>query len=124
MPSITRVGDAPAHEMHGFTFTPLATPSRGSSQLALWTVDAPARSASPQHSMSHDEVFLVQSGRLVAAVAGEDVELTPGDALTVPAHASFRLTNPFDEPARLVACTTAGMRATVGEHTIAPPWAA
>lgn len=124
MPTITRPGDAQPHAMHGFTFTPLATPSRGSSQLALWTVDAPPRSASPEHSMSHDEVFVVQGGRLVGTVESVDVELTPGDALTVPADARLRLTNPYDEPARLIACTTAGMTATVGNHVIAPPWAA
>jgi len=121
---ITRSDGARTHQMHGFTFTALATPSLGSPQLAIWTVDAPARSSSPEHSMSHDEVFVVQAGRLVATVAGERLDLTPGDALTVPAHAAFQLANPFDEPARALACTTAGMRATVGGRAIDPPWAA
>lgn len=110
--------------MHGFTFTTLATPSLGSPQLAIWTVSAPARSTSPEHRMSHDEVFVVQAGRLVASVAGERIELAPGDALTVPAGADFQLANPFDEPAQAVACTSAGMQATIGDRVVNPPWAA
>ncbi|MEV6599720.1 cupin domain-containing protein [Actinoplanes sp. NPDC051346] len=121
---LTRSHQARAHQMHGFTFSSLATPSLGSPELSIWTVDAPARSTSPEHRMSQDEVFVVQTGRFVATVAGKEVELAPGDALTVPANTAFQLANPFDEPARTLACTTAGMLATIGDRTVNPPWAA
>ncbi|NJC68996.1 cupin domain-containing protein [Planosporangium thailandense] len=121
---LTRDADARAHQMHGFTFRSLATPSLGSPELAVWAVDAPAGSSSPRHTMSRDEVFIVHTGRLVATIDDEKLELAPGDALTVPAGAEFAVANPFAEPARAVACTTAGMHATVGGQTIAPPWAA
>jgi quercetin dioxygenase-like cupin family protein len=121
---LTRDTDTRAHQMHGFTFRSLATPSLGSPELAVWAVDAPAGSGSPRHTMSRDEVFIVQTGRLVATVGDEKFELAAGDALTVPAGVNFEVGNPFDEPARAVACTTAGMQATVGGQTITPPWAA
>lgn len=118
-----RAHETRTFELHGFTFHPLATPSLGSPDVAAWRVEAPPGAQSPRHSMSRDEVFVVQSGRLVADVAGEPIELSPGDALTVPADAALVLSNPFDEPAVALACTTAGMQATVGDRTFSPVWA-
>ncbi len=110
--------------LHGFTFRPLATPSLGATELAIWHVDAPPGAASPPHSMSREEVFVVQGGRLDATVDGVDVELAPGDALTVPAGATLVLRNPTDSPAEALACTSVGMEVTVGGTVMAPPWAA
>ncbi len=51
-----------------------------------------------------------------------DVRAAAGDVLVVPGGTVFRLTNPGPEPARLVAVTSAGMRATIGDRTFPPPW--
>ncbi|MGW6130901.1 cupin domain-containing protein [Cellulomonas sp. NPDC055163] len=119
-----RASTARVHTMHGFTFRPLATPALGTHELALWQVVAPPGAQSPPRTMSREEVLVVQDGRLVATVADERHELSAGDALTVPADATFALANPFDEPAQALACTSAGMQATVGGRTMSPPWAA
>ncbi|RZS86846.1 quercetin dioxygenase-like cupin family protein [Motilibacter rhizosphaerae] len=110
-------------EMHGFRFTPLASPSRGTTTLAMWTVTAPPGASSPRHSMTEEEVLLVQRGRVVAHVGDASWELAAGDGVVVPPGEEFLLDNPFDEPADLLACTTAGMRARVGGAEITPPWA-
>ncbi|MGY4644288.1 cupin domain-containing protein [Cellulomonas sp. URHB0016] len=122
--TVQHLADARAFRLHGFTFRPLATPSLGTTELALWHVDAPAGAASPPHSMSREEVFVVQRGRLDATVAGVEVALGPGDALTVPAGATLVLRNTTDAPAEALACTSVGMEATVGGNVMAPPWAA
>src|SRR5689334_12733468 len=101
----TRHDEAPEQQLHGFTFRSLARSDQGSTELAVWQVLAPPQAASPAHSMSHEEIFVVQCGRFVAVVGDEQVEIGPGDALTVPAGTHFQLTNPFDEPAELLACT-------------------
>lgn len=121
---VHHLAQARGFHLHGFTFRPLATPSLGATELALWHVDAPPGAVSPAHSMSREEVFVVQRGRLEATVAGVDVELAAGDSLTVPAGATLVLRNATDAPAEALACTSAGMEATVGGNVMAPPWAA
>jgi len=121
---VQHLAEARAFRLHGFAFRPLATPRLGAAELALWHVDAPPGAESPPHSMDREEVFVVQRGRLGATVAGVDVELEPGDALTVPAGATLVLRNTSDEPAEALACTSAGMQATVHGKVMAPPWAA
>jgi mannose-6-phosphate isomerase-like protein (cupin superfamily) len=119
----TRHDEAQEQELHGFTFQSLARSERGSTELAVWRILAPARAVSPAHSMSHEEVFVIQSGKFVATVGDERIEIGPGDCLTVPAGTPFQLTNPFDQPAEAIACTRLGMAATVNGQSMTPPWA-
>jgi len=119
----TRYDEAEEQQLHGFTFRSLARSAQGSTELAVWRIHAPARAASPTHSMSHEEVFVIQSGTFVATVGDEQIEVGPGDCLTVPAETPFRLTNPFDQPAEAIACTRLGMAATIDGQRMTPPWA-
>ena len=111
--------DARVHEHGGFTFTSLAVPSRGTTELALWTVEVPPGASSELHSMDREEVFWVAAGAVTAEGVGT---AAAGEVLVVPAGTLFRLANPGPEPARLVAVTSAGMRATIGGRTFTPPW--
>ena len=121
---LVRDADAPTHSAHGFTFRSRATPSLGSAQVALWSVEAPAGACSPRHSTTVDEVFVVQRGHVALLLDGGEVGLGPGDTYTVPAGTPFALSNPGGEPAHLLACTTAGIEALVGGQRLSPPWAA
>ncbi|GAB7191949.1 hypothetical protein NUM3379_26570 [Kineococcus sp. NUM-3379] len=121
---LVRDADAPAHTAHGFTFRSRATPSLGSSQVALWTVEAPPGARSPRHATSADEVFVVQRGEVVLVLDDGDLALAAGDTFAVPAGTAFALSNPGGEPAHLLACTTAGMHAVVDGRRLSPPWAA
>ncbi|GAA1982131.1 cupin domain-containing protein [Catenulispora subtropica] len=121
---LTTLADAPTFERDGFTFRPLAVPSRGSAELAVWTVELAPGVHSEVHSMDREEVFVVVEGRVSATVAGEDVLAAAGDAIVVPAHAVLQLRNACPQnPARVTAVTSVGMRATVGGNSFAPPWA-
>jgi mannose-6-phosphate isomerase-like protein (cupin superfamily) len=119
----TRHDEAEEQQLHGFTFQSLARSEQGSTELAVWRILAPAHAASPAHSMSNEEVFVIQRGKFVATVGEEQIEVGPGDCLTVPAETPFQLTNPFDQPAEAIACTRLGMAATINGQSLTPPWA-
>lgn len=117
------LADAPTFERDGFTFRPLAVPSRGSVELAVWALELAPGAHSETHSMDREEVFVVIEGKVSATVAGEDVLAEAGDAITVPAHATLQLRNGCPHnPAQLTAVTSAGMKATTDGATFAPPW--
>ena len=121
---LSTASDAPTYDADGFVFRPLAVPSRGSTEIAVWEVTGEPGARSVVHSMDREEVFVVVEGVLGATVAGAELRAGAGDALTVPAGAALQVWNAGDGgPLRLTACTSRGMRATVDGATFAPPWA-
>ncbi|MEU1626799.1 cupin domain-containing protein [Streptomyces sp. NPDC020096] len=115
---------AAAFERDGFTFRPLAVPSRGSSELAVWSLELAPGAASERHRMDREEVFVVVSGQIAASVGGEEVAAGPGDAIIVPADTELLIRNACTvNPATATAVTSVGMKATVGGATFSPPWA-
>lgn len=123
MTTILRAAQAPRFELPGVTFTGLAAPSRGSGQVCLWRISvAPQLVPDQAHTLDHDEVFLVLSGRL--AVGGEVLEA--GDVAVVPAGEPIALGNPDDEPAEVAVAITPGFTAKMADGTVigTPPWAA
>ncbi|ADB53045.1 cupin domain-containing protein [Conexibacter woesei] len=123
MPHAT-LADAPTFERPGFTFRPLAVPSRGSVELAVWALEIAPGAVSESHSVSREEVFVLGSGAVAAVVGGSRAALAPGDALIVPPGVELTLSNDGETAARLTVCTSAGMLGTVGGRTFPPPWAA
>jgi quercetin dioxygenase-like cupin family protein len=122
MPHAT-LADAPVFSRDGFTFRPLAVPSRGSSELAVWQLESAPGAASAPHTLDREEVFVVAAGRMRATVGAAEHVLAAGDALIVPAGELFRLSNDDPSaPAQLTVCTRAGIQATIGGETITPPW--
>ena len=73
--------------------------------------------------MSREEVFVVLEGQLTATIDDVPASAAVGDALVVPAGAMLELSNNGAGQLRLIACTSVGMTATVGEATFTPPWA-
>jgi quercetin dioxygenase-like cupin family protein len=121
--TLASLADAPTFENLGFTVRPLAVPSRGSTELAVWTLEAAPGAASERHTVSREEVFVLQAGQVRAEV-GDDVHvLAPGDALIVPPDTPLRLVNPGTEPARLTVATSKGIFGVVQGTTVNPPWA-
>lgn len=116
------LADAPVFSRDGFTFRPLAVPSRGSAELAVWALEGAPGAASAPHSLDREEVFVVCDGSVRATIDGVEHVAAAGDALIVPADTPFQLRTDGDGPARLTVCTRAGIQATVGGETISPPW--
>lgn len=111
------------HELPHARFTSLATPSRGSSETAMWRVQISPGTAPTPHSLTREEVFYVLAGRARVELAGETEEAGPGDVIIVPKDTEFALSNAHDEPLELLCCMPVGGQARIGDKTFTPPWA-
>jgi mannose-6-phosphate isomerase-like protein (cupin superfamily) len=121
---VATLSEAPVFERDGFTFRSLAVPSRGSAELAIWSLEGAAGAAGVEHSLDHEEVFVVQSGRLTGVVGGVEHSAGPGDALIVPVGTLFHLRVEGAEPLRATCCTSKDLVGTIpGQGSIRPPWA-
>jgi quercetin dioxygenase-like cupin family protein len=120
---VLRAEQAPTIEAHGLVARPLAVPSRGSRELAMWRLTLPPGHPAQPHTVDREEAFLVESGRPRATLGGREEWLTAGDVLLVPPGELFALDNPGPVPAHLLVCTSAGVLATLGGQVIAPAWA-
>ncbi|MDX6254195.1 MAG: hypothetical protein QOJ11_529 [Frankiales bacterium] len=120
---LSTLANAPSFDRAGFTFRSLAAPSRGSSELAMWSVLIAPGTESELHSMDREEILVVMSGAISATVGGEEVRAQPGDVVIVPAGALLQIRNERDQAATVTAVTSVGMTATVGGATFVPPWA-
>ncbi|MFC0106483.1 cupin domain-containing protein [Kibdelosporangium aridum] len=115
--------DAPHFEVEGYEFHPLAVPSRGSTQLAVWSITAAPGATSTPHQHDREVIFFVATGRMTGSIGGESFTAGLGDAIIVPPDTDFTLGNhSADEPASLTVSTTAGMQAIVDGNTFPPPW--
>jgi quercetin dioxygenase-like cupin family protein len=114
---------APTFEAGGTFVVGLASPSRGSREIASWRLRLAPGAASPDHTLTHEEVFVALTGRAVATLAGRRHDVLPGDALVVAPDVPFVLANEGDEPFEAVACMRCGGLARVGGETFPPPWA-
>lgn len=114
----------PTHDLGGTRFTSLATPSRGSSDTAVWQVEiAPGTPATP-HSLTREEVFVVLEGAATVQFDGVASHAQVGDAIVVPAELMFELSNAGEAPLRLLCCLPVGGQARLADgSTFTPPWA-
>ena len=121
---VIRAAEAPVFELPGVTFTGLAAPSRGSAGLCTWRLSVSPGLQSPEpHTLDHDEVFVVTSGRIRLTPDGDPAG--PGDAVVVPAGHPIQLVNPDPSPAEVIVAIRAGFtgKAADGSDIATPPWA-
>ena len=122
---IITADDAPTFTQDGTTAVGYASPSRGAADLSLWRIRLEPGSASPDHALSREEVFLAIEGEAVATLDGEPLPLAAGDCLVVPPGVAFRIAAGA-EGFTAVCAMAAGGQATLlpDGPTIQPPWAA
>lgn len=122
---IIRSSAAPQFTIPGHTVTGLAAPSRGARETCVWRLALAARTPGTVHTVDREEIFVVLTGRAVATLAGDTLDLAPGDALIVPAEQPFSLANPHPEPFEAIAVLPVGSLATMPAGApFAPPWTA
>jgi mannose-6-phosphate isomerase-like protein (cupin superfamily) len=120
---VIRNNEAAIFDLPGLTVHGLASPQRGAQETCVWRISlAPGAPAVP-HSVTREEVFVAMAGSAVATVAGVDYELSPGDALIVPAGVPFALANPSQRPFEALVSFPVGGKAQTHEGTFTPPWA-
>ena len=79
-------------EFFGFTSTQF-------SKCSIAHMVAPPGWNEPFQNPEFDEITIMISGRKLAEVDGENIELEAGECLLVKKGAQVRYSNPFDEPA-------------------------
>jgi quercetin dioxygenase-like cupin family protein len=118
------LAEAPVFENDGITVRSLAVPSRGSSELAVWSLDMAPGASGREHTVDREEVFVAQSGRIVGTVGGVEHVIGAGDALILAPHTPFSIRNgSATERATATVCTSAGITASLGGQVVLPPWA-
>jgi quercetin dioxygenase-like cupin family protein len=100
----------------------LAVPSRGSHELSSWRVDLPPHTTSGPHSLDREQIIVVGTGTVTAAIGDEEFTAGPGDALILPPDTLVDLRNPADTASMATVISPAGFQATAGTATFAPPW--
>lgn len=112
------------HEMHGARFTSLASPTSGSRETSMWTVElAPGAPATP-HEVTREEIFLLLAGRAGVRIGEARGEAAQGDVIIVPPDTPFELSVVGEEPLRALVCLPVGGQARLADGTtFTPPWA-
>ena len=115
--------DAPQFDLHGATFTGLASPSRGAAANSVWLVTLSDTAQAVTHTLSAEETIVCIEGRALATLGDGQHELTPGSAIVIPPDVPFSLRNPHAAPFRGVAIMPVGAQACVsGQPPFTPPW--
>ncbi|MFF7988442.1 cupin domain-containing protein [Kitasatospora xanthocidica] len=91
MPVIRRA-DARQSETPNATMTTFASPTQGSTALALWRVEMRPGAQGPLHAMDAEQLWTFLTGSATAELAGETHELAAGDTLVLPADTARRIT--------------------------------
>jgi mannose-6-phosphate isomerase-like protein (cupin superfamily) len=116
---------APTFELHGAAFAGLTSPTRGSTENAVWMVTLTDAGQAVPHTLSREETLVCIEGRAFARLGAEAYELTPGSALVIPAGVEFSIRNPHAAPFKAVAVLPVGGQAMIaGQPAFTPPWAA
>ena len=68
----------------------------------LLFVDAPPGDGPGLHRHPYEEIFIIQEGRCVFEVDGEQFEAAAGEVVIAPAGAAHRFTNTGDGPLRQI----------------------
>ena len=123
MPVLT-APDAPTHDLGGTRFTPLATPSRGATDTAVWWTEIEPGTPATPHTLTREEVFVVVAGEAAVDLGGERATARTGDAIVVPAGVDFAIECASAAAVRLLCCLPVGGQAALADGTtFTPPWA-
>lgn len=121
--SIIHAPAEPTHDIGSARFTSLATPSRGSTETAVWQVEIEVGAPATPHSLTREEVFVVLDGTAAVRIGAVDGLAGRGDAIVAPAGTEFELSNGGDVVPGLLCCLPVGGQARLDGATFTPPWA-
>ncbi|QIS03354.1 cupin domain-containing protein [Nocardia brasiliensis] len=122
MPIIT-AAQAPRFENDHASFIGLAAPSRGATENCAWRLILKPGVDAPPHALDREEIFVAVSGAMNVTIDGETHTVATGDALVVPAHQQFAMTNPHDEPFEAIVVLPVGGHGLLpGQPPITAPW--
>jgi mannose-6-phosphate isomerase-like protein (cupin superfamily) len=115
---------APTHALGSTKFTSLATPSRGSTDTAVWHVEIEPGTPATAHRLTREEVFVVLAGQAAVRIDGRDATAAAGDVVVVPAGVDFEIRSAGNDALRALCCLPVGGQAVIaGGDPFTPPWA-
>src|SRR5258708_13290107 len=91
--------------------TTLASPTQGGAGHAVWRVDMRPGQAGPLHAIDTEQVWTVLDGGATVELDGQELTVSPGDTLVLPA----------DAPRRARADPAAGFPALAAPPPTTPP---
>jgi len=110
-------------DIPGVRFAPVASPSRGSFETAVWRAVVAPNNAGVVHHMTREEIILAVSGSGLVRIGGAEHMLAPGDAFAVPPFTDFQLESSSDGPFEAVVMLPVGGHAVIaGQPSFSPPW--
>ena len=116
--------DAPTHQLGGARFTSLATPSRGSTDTSVWSLEIEPGEPGTPHRLTREEVFVVLAGRAEVLLDGARSTAGPGDAIVVPPGVPFAIAAAGGAPLRALCVLPVGGQAQLADgEPFTPPWA-
>lgn len=116
--------DHRSFSLSGTTFTSVAAPSLGTSEIAAWRLHVEPGTVGTPHRITREEILVAISGRAQATVNGDVVDIDAGGSLIVPASSTFALGNPYDGAFEAIAMFPVGGEVIVGDAApFTPPWA-
>ena len=121
--AVIQAPQTPTHDLGGARFTSLATPSRGSLDTSVWTVEISPDAPAMPHTLTREEVFVVLAGRADIRIGEDDQSAGVGDAIVVPVDTLFELRNAGPDVLRLLCCMPVGGQACLDGTIFTPPWA-
>ncbi len=110
-----------AHETPNARMRTLAAPSLGTRELSVWEVTMAAGQAGPEHSVDHEQVWVLLEGALRVELDGRELRGRAGDTLVLGAGAARRVQAEGALRA-VVASPAAPLVTTAGQGTRALPW--
>ena len=111
-------------EMPNVRFTGLASPQRGSKENCTWQFTLAPKSPGLPHQITREEIIIALSGTGMAEIGNERHKISKGDAIVIPAHTDFSLSNESDKVFEGIAVLPVGAQVIIGnEPPFIPPWA-
>ncbi|MDD7941268.1 cupin domain-containing protein [Actinomycetospora lutea] len=125
MSTLIRRADARRTTTPNATMTTFASPTQGASRQALWRVEMAPGAQGPDHVMAGEQIWTVVGGAARVAVAGEEVELGPGDTLVLPPGVPRRIHADAERGLEAVVTGPGDDRASgPGREPVVPAWIA
>ena len=123
MPKIDNSQARSFDNIPGVQFTELASPSRGSSETAMWRTRVTPGMDGLVHHMTREEIIVAVAGEGRVRIGDEEHRLAPGDVFAVPAFVDFALECVGDQPFEAMVVLPVGGRAVVGgQPSFQPLW--
>jgi quercetin dioxygenase-like cupin family protein len=114
---------AKTFEMPGVKFTGLAAPQTGSMENSAWQFSLAPNSQGTPHQVTREEIIIVIRGSGVAEIGTESHKISAGDAIIIPPHTDFKISNNSQSPFDGVAIMPVGAQAVIGtQPPFTPPW--